>query len=272
MIDTLLEAFALKEVPRTGWRRRGMHDVESVAAHSWGMAWLVLVLAPPHLDRERMLVYALLHDLAEAWTGDIPPQDGVRDKGARERAAMTELFDQLGRQDLLDVWLAYEERQDDEARFVHQLDRLDMALQARRYASALDPAEFFRSAAERVTDARLEPLLDGARASLAHTTFRVVGSPDDPRVQLAEALLSGPFPTSPRCARPCEEVASVLAETGTRWSPHADTPDASSLSVDGTPADIQWSLPLPAPDDVTLLRTVRDALRARIAVLHCRTR
>ena len=49
----LLEALALKELPRAGWVRERVQQPESVAAHSWGVAWLVLVLCPEHINREQ---------------------------------------------------------------------------------------------------------------------------------------------------------------------------------------------------------------------------
>ena len=43
----LLDVLGLKALDRTGWVRRGVQSAESVAAHSWGVAWLVLALCPP---------------------------------------------------------------------------------------------------------------------------------------------------------------------------------------------------------------------------------
>ena len=155
------DALALKDVLRQGWVDRGHPAPESVAAHSWGVAWLVLALLPADLDRERALVYAVIHDLAEAWIGDLTPRDGVpaAEKHAREAEAMRELATSLGRPDLLQQWLDYEAQVDPEARFVKQLDRLDMALQAHRYRDQLDPTEFYASAASAITDPRLRALL-----------------------------------------------------------------------------------------------------------------
>ena len=45
-IDAVAETLALKAVDRAGWVRRGVTRPESVAAHSWGIAWLVLLLLP----------------------------------------------------------------------------------------------------------------------------------------------------------------------------------------------------------------------------------
>lgn len=163
MIDALLEVAGLKALVRAGWARRGIADPESVAAHSWGVGWLVLVLLPSDLDRERALSYAVLHDLPEVRTGDLMPSDGVstEDKHARERAAMQAICARLpGGAALLATWEAYEAQQDPEARFVRQLDRLDMAIQAVAYEGS--------------SSERLDEFLDSADAVIEHPALREV--------------------------------------------------------------------------------------------------
>jgi putative hydrolases of HD superfamily len=147
----LLEALGLKELPRTGWLRADVREPESVAAHSWGVAWLVLALSPPEIDRGRALAMAVLHDLAEVRTGDITPHDGVsaEDKSHREQTAFEALTAPFGRGDeMRELWREYETAVTREARFVRACDKLDMALQARRYASEqdVDTVEFVESA------------------------------------------------------------------------------------------------------------------------------
>ncbi|MEO0600624.1 MAG: HD domain-containing protein [Myxococcota bacterium] len=168
MLDTLLEAVRLKDLDRTGWVRRSIAGPESVAAHSWGVAWLVLALLPDDLDQRRALSYAVLHDLPEVRVGDLTPHDPVSrdEKVRRERAAMLGLTGSSPRgRELAALWEAYEAHDDDEARFVRQLDRLDMALQAVAYAEAQPEhrealVEFVESAARVVDHPVLRPLID----------------------------------------------------------------------------------------------------------------
>lgn len=171
-LDALVEVLALKRLDRAGWVRRGVSDPESVAAHSWGVAWLVLLLLPPDLDRERALSYAVLHDLAEVRVGDLTPHDGVApsDKAAREASAVDAMTSRLPRgEDVRRLWHAYEAQADAEARFVRQLDRLDMALQALAYEAAghapLD--EFVQSAAKVIEDPRLSAILTAVRGRMS---------------------------------------------------------------------------------------------------------
>ncbi|MDC0055628.1 HD domain-containing protein [Deltaproteobacteria bacterium] len=138
----LLEALKLKSLPRTGWLRAGIENPESVAAHSWGVAWLCMVLCPKELNKLKVLEIALIHDLAEVRIGDITPYDGidVPEKHKMESAAFVEMTEQLcNRQHLRDLW----NEQSAEADFVKQMDKLDMALQAQEYGGL---EEFIESA------------------------------------------------------------------------------------------------------------------------------
>jgi len=166
--ERLIELMGLKALDRTGWVRKGVPGPESVAAHSWGVGLLVLLLLPEDLDRERALAYAVLHDLAEVRTGDLTPSDGVAptEKALRERDAIHDLLQT--RPDLIQIWEAYEAQDHPEARFVRQLDRLDMAIQAVAYTRLGSPdlTEFLDSADAVVQHPLLRPILDALRADL----------------------------------------------------------------------------------------------------------
>ncbi len=167
MIDTLLEAVALKRLARAGWGRVGVEQAETVASHTWGVAWLVLNFLPADLCREKALRYAILHDLPEVRTGDVTPHDGVshQTKHEREERAMVALCEGLPRgAELLATWQQYERQSDAESQFVRQLDRLDMAIQAVAYAHEADCSEFIESAASVVTHPVLVSLLEQLRA------------------------------------------------------------------------------------------------------------
>ncbi|MBW2526016.1 MAG: HD domain-containing protein [Deltaproteobacteria bacterium] len=165
----LLEALALKELPRAGWLRVGIDGPESVAAHAWGVAWLVLALCPDHLDRGRALAMAVLHDLPEVRTGDVTPHDGVDPASKRraERQALAGLLTGLDRSaELESIWLEYEQETSHEGRFVKACDRLDMALQAERYRTkhGVDTAEFVETALAALEGSSLAALIAGRGA------------------------------------------------------------------------------------------------------------
>jgi putative hydrolase of HD superfamily len=167
-LETLVEAARSKRLDRAGWARRGVPRPESVAAHSWGTAWLALALCPPELDRGKAIAYAVLHDLAEVRVGDLTPADGVPadEKRRREAEAIAGLL--ADRPDLAALWRAYEDQVDAESRLVRQVDRLDMAIQALVYhrAGALGMAEFVESASAVIVEPELRALLEEIRREI----------------------------------------------------------------------------------------------------------
>lgn len=148
MKEFFAQAFTLKHLDRAGWLRVGIQNPESVASHSWGLALLCLKLAPKELDVQRILSIALVHDLPEVITGDITPHDNIskKEKQRLEKDAAQRLLPA----DLYELWLEYEENQTPEARFVHQIDKLDMLIQAENYSKKADTSEFITSAKEKL--------------------------------------------------------------------------------------------------------------------------
>lgn len=133
-------AYRLKDEPRVGWVMHGVAGPESVAAHSWGTAYLCLLFAADAgVDLGRALAIALVHDLAEATTGDFAARAAATDrpvseaeKARLERDAIADLLPP--RQAALhELWRAYEERADPAARFVRDMNLIDMCLQALLY-------------------------------------------------------------------------------------------------------------------------------------------
>jgi len=146
-IDFLRLALALKKIKRRGWIQHDIPStrVESVADHSFGVALCALACADARaddepFDRSRAIAMALVHDLAEVVVGDITPRDGVSDgeKHEREREAFAALSDALGGdvgRELEDLFLEYEQGTSAEAKFVKDMDKLEMILQAEAYES-----------------------------------------------------------------------------------------------------------------------------------------
>ena len=173
----IVEAFALKHTPRAGWLRVGVPQPESVAAHSWGVAWLVLALCPPELDLGRALAIAVLHDAAEARVGDITPHDNVpkAEKHRLEREAMQALLAPLPRAASLEaLWMEYETQSTPEGRWVKACDKLDMALQAQIYAEdpGADTSELVAAALEKLSDPVLHTLAGRTGRPLGDSSAR----------------------------------------------------------------------------------------------------
>ena len=161
-IEFLTEIMRLKALPRTGWLLRGVRDVESIADHLFGVAWIALLLADRaranghEISVEKVLRMALLHDLSEARTGDLPATikpyfSGDTLKQADEQAAR-DILQPLGElgDNYLALWHEYEERTSLESRIVKAADKLDLLLQAREYENggAKNLGEFWQNAEE----------------------------------------------------------------------------------------------------------------------------
>ncbi|XP_055903186.1 uncharacterized protein LOC129939255 [Eupeodes corollae] len=128
----------LKHTKRTGWVLRDVNDCESISGHMYRMSMMTFLLEEKEgLNRIRCMELALVHDLAESLVGDLTPFCGVakEDKKAMELSAMADickLVDPRGKR-IMELFEEYEEGQSAESKFVKDLDRLDMVMQAFEY-------------------------------------------------------------------------------------------------------------------------------------------
>jgi putative hydrolase of HD superfamily len=210
-------AGGLKWTHRTGWVDRGIpaERAESVADHSFRVALLAWCAAAgvPDLDRERVLVLALLHDLAEAVTGDLTPYDlatrpdesdddrrtfldqrhipeasRAAAKRAAEAAALTEMTRDLPaplRREIEALWRELAERSTPEARFVKQIDKLETYLQSLEYAAespGLPVGSFAAEVAEVVDTPSLAVLRDAIRVAFTAAPSAPDAEPERPNV------------------------------------------------------------------------------------------
>jgi 5'-deoxynucleotidase YfbR-like HD superfamily hydrolase len=173
-VDPIIEAYfelcQLKQLYRQGWLRGGMsrERCESVAEHSFACAVLAGWLAQayyPDLDVCKVLRLALLHDFGEIYAGDVTPAEAVEpeEKHQREAGSVTQVFGKLpGGAAWLSLWEEFERNETVEARFVRQIDRLEMGLQAGVYAlqGLVEPDEFFASARLALENPALSGLME----------------------------------------------------------------------------------------------------------------
>ncbi|WGI21749.1 HD domain-containing protein [Amylibacter sp. IMCC11727] len=136
----LERAEALKDTFRSGFTSGGRS--EDTASHTWRLCLWVLVFEDQlaGLDMAKMLKMAVLHDLGEAVSGDIPATEQVGDKSADERADFIELLGDLPDPDaFLSLWDEYDGATSDEAKVIKGLDKLETILQ---HTQGKNPADF----------------------------------------------------------------------------------------------------------------------------------
>ncbi len=138
----------MKELPRTGWVESGIPEPESVAEHSFRTAVLAMLLADLQgLDSGKAVKMALLHDLAEAVTGDLTPGEKRR-RGLAYQAEEEKAIDRLLSRLPGDVatsyralWDELREASSSEAELVARADKVEMLLQASEYeGKGVDPS------------------------------------------------------------------------------------------------------------------------------------
>jgi putative hydrolase of HD superfamily len=170
IIESYFQINHLKHIYRQGWLTRGLSKVicESVAEHTFGVAILALILVDtyfPELDRTKVIIMALVHDLGEVYAGDILPNGltSLNEKHKLEHKSISQvLSNTIHWDEYREIWCEYETGKSPEAIFVRQIDRLEMALQASVYEHQgnIDLSEFFQSAKNDITNSTILRILE----------------------------------------------------------------------------------------------------------------
>ena len=146
----------LKNVKRSGWKYKlNLDHAESVADHTYVMTVLGMVISDLHgLNTEKIMRMSLLHDLAESITGDIMPNKITKDeKYMKENNAITTILGKLPNEltkIYSNIWEDMQKKESDEAKFVHELDKLEMVIQAKVYQKS------------GINEKKIKPFLDSA--------------------------------------------------------------------------------------------------------------
>lgn len=170
LLDFFNTVADLKKIPRKGWKEKvGLLTPESVADHSYNTAVMAMVLSDlKEFDTEKILRMALLHDMAESVTGDFTPEEiSKKDKRKLENNAMQDILSKLPSKlasNYTKIWKEYQNGDSKEAILVHEIDRLEMVLQARKYSSEGYPKEklemFFSAAKKEIKSKEVLAILD----------------------------------------------------------------------------------------------------------------
>ena len=170
MIEKFFEkVLELKNVPRQGWKEKlEIDNPESVADHSYSTTVLSMILSDMKgLDTEKIIRMALLHDLAESIIGDITPDHITKnEKISKENHAIKQILKNLPdsiTEPYFEIWNDYQKKISKEAILLHDIDKLEMAFQAKFYQKNGISKEklkiFFDTAKIEIKDKNLRDIL-----------------------------------------------------------------------------------------------------------------
>lgn len=142
--DFIKEAEGLKSTLRTAWTAEGRR--ESTAEHSWRLALFAGVMCRefPELDREKVLMMCLVHDLGERYSGDIsaalrPDADDKLNQEREDIQRICRFLPKEGAGEVYGLWEEYSQGITPEARFVKALDKAETIIQ---HSQGRNPAGF----------------------------------------------------------------------------------------------------------------------------------
>jgi len=167
LVDFLINVGKLKRKKRKGWTvLHKIKNSESTAGHIFRLTILAWVLGKEkNLNLEKVIKMALVHDLCEVYAEDETPYDPVLTKNRKknkeiikkrsrmlysvkqrekklekkfknELKSLKKLTSNLPfrlKEEIINIWLEFENRSNKEGDFVKQLDKMENLLQALEY-------------------------------------------------------------------------------------------------------------------------------------------
>ena len=132
LLTILHTAAALKDTTRHCYTSGGRH--ESVAEHSWRLCLFAWLLRDefPQLDMDKVLYMCLIHDLGEAFTGDIPSFKKTAADSLHEDKTLFNWVSTLPEPYRTDMTALYKEMnalETGEAKLYKALDKLEAVIQ-----------------------------------------------------------------------------------------------------------------------------------------------
>lgn len=137
------QVIELKNRIRSGWNEEhwniNAERRESIAEHVFGVCILAISMHSEQkstVNLDKVLKMLIIHELGEIKIGDITPFNGVskEEKHAIELQAVNEICSCLmNKQELVDLFIEFDEGKTKEAKFAYHCDKLEADLQSKYY-------------------------------------------------------------------------------------------------------------------------------------------
>lgn len=132
LLDALIIAERLKDTTRHCYTSRGRH--ESVAEHSWMMTLMAFFIKGefPEADMDKVIKMCIIHDLGEAFTGDIPTFDKTDSDEETEETLLARWVGSLPQKQADEMTELYNEmaaRETVESKIYKAIDNMEAVIQ-----------------------------------------------------------------------------------------------------------------------------------------------
>lgn len=132
LLEALTVAERLKDATRHCYTKNGRH--ESVAEHSWMMTLIAFFIKDefPEVNMDKVIKMCIIHDLGEAFTGDIPTFEKTEINEKTEETLLYEWINTLPENYKTEMTALYDEmakRETIEAKIYKAIDSLEALIQ-----------------------------------------------------------------------------------------------------------------------------------------------
>lgn len=177
-LDILAVAEKLKCNTRHCYTSTGRH--ESVAEHSWRVALMAMLLTEdfPGADMNKVIRMCLIHDLGEAFTGDIPTFDKTQADSEKEDALFHSWVATLPdgpRQEFAALLHEMEALETQEAKIYKALDKMEAVIQHNEsHISTWLPLEYDLQLTYGTENVKFSPYMQALKAKINEDTRRKI--------------------------------------------------------------------------------------------------
>lgn len=179
LLEAMAVAVRLKDTTRHCYTEKGRH--ESVAEHCWMAALMAFFLQEefPEADMDKVIRMCLIHDLGEAFTGDIPTFEKTEENERTEERLLREwvaALPKVCRDEMTALYDEMERRESVEAKIYKAIDNLEAVIQHNfSDLSTWIPREYELNKTYGDDKVAFSPYLAALREEVRQDTLRKIG-------------------------------------------------------------------------------------------------